>query len=86
MADRGLDDYERQERNQFLRYSPFNWSDTKDGMVHAPANSARDAGRHTKACGRVEVDETFIGGKARNVHKWVRAKKITGTVARTRRW
>jgi transposase-like protein len=27
----------------------------------------------------VEVDETFIGGKARNMHKSVRAKKITGT-------
>jgi transposase-like protein len=27
----------------------------------------------------VEVDETSIGGKARNLHKSVRAKKITGT-------
>ena len=27
----------------------------------------------------VEVDETFIGGKARNMHKDKRAKKITGT-------
>jgi transposase-like protein len=27
----------------------------------------------------VEVDETFIGGKARNMHKTERAKKITGT-------
>jgi transposase-like protein len=27
----------------------------------------------------VEVDETFIGGKARNMHKAARAKKITGT-------
>jgi transposase-like protein len=26
----------------------------------------------------VEVDETFIGGKARNMHKDVRARKITG--------
>jgi transposase-like protein len=25
------------------------------------------------------VDETFIGGKARNMHKHVRARKITGT-------
>jgi transposase-like protein len=30
-------------------------------------------------CGEVEADETFIGGKARNMHKSVRAKKITGT-------
>src|SRR6266436_4367902 len=29
--------------------------------------------------GEVEVDETFIGGKARNMHKHVRARKITGT-------
>jgi hypothetical protein len=29
--------------------------------------------------GQVEVDETFIGGKARFMHKAKRAKKITGT-------
>ena len=29
--------------------------------------------------GEVEVDETFIGGKARNMHKDKRANKITGT-------
>jgi transposase-like protein len=29
--------------------------------------------------GEVEVDETFIGGKARNMHKAERARKITGT-------
>jgi transposase-like protein len=29
--------------------------------------------------GEVEADETFIGGKARNMHKWKRAIKITGT-------
>ncbi len=32
--------------------------------------------------GEVEVDETFIGGKARNMHKSVRARKITGTGGR----
>jgi len=31
-----------------------------------------------KLCGEVEVDETFIGGKARNMHKDKRAEKITG--------
>lgn len=29
--------------------------------------------------GKVEVDETYIGGKARNMHKGVRKQKITGT-------
>jgi transposase-like protein len=32
-----------------------------------------------KATGRVEVDETFIGGKARNMHKHIRERKIKGT-------
>src|ERR1035438_5751198 len=30
-------------------------------------------------CGEVEADETFIGGKARNMHASKRAVKITGT-------
>jgi transposase-like protein len=34
---------------------------------------------HAKLSGQVEVDETFIGGKARNMHKDVKARKITGT-------
>lgn len=29
--------------------------------------------------GEVEADETFVGGKARNMHKWKRDLKITGT-------
>ena len=29
--------------------------------------------------GEVEVDETFIGGKARNLHAHKRAKKIKGS-------
>ena len=36
-------------------------------------------GSFEKATGQVEVDETFIGGKARNMHKHVREEKITGT-------
>jgi transposase-like protein len=32
-----------------------------------------------KLCGEVEVDETFIGGKARNMHPDKRRQKITGT-------
>jgi transposase-like protein len=32
-----------------------------------------------KLSGQVEVDESFIGGKARNMHRAQRAKKVTGT-------
>ena len=32
-----------------------------------------------KLSGQVEADETYIGGKARNMHPRVRAKKVTGT-------
>jgi transposase-like protein len=32
-----------------------------------------------KLSGQIEADETFIGGKARNMHKAKRAAKITGT-------
>ena len=32
-----------------------------------------------KLSGEIEVDETFIGGKARNMHKDVKARKIHGT-------
>lgn len=32
-----------------------------------------------KLTGHVEADETFLGGKARNMHAIVRARKITGT-------
>src|SRR5271166_5222601 len=36
-------------------------------------------GTFENASGRVEADETFIGGKARNMHASKRARKITGT-------
>jgi transposase-like protein len=32
-----------------------------------------------KICGHVEIDETYIGGKARNMHKGKRARVIKGT-------
>ncbi len=34
---------------------------------------------HEQFSGDVEADESFIGGKARNMHKHIRARKITGT-------
>src|SRR5258705_4846805 len=36
-------------------------------------------GSFGKLSGEVEVDETFIGGKARNVHVAQRQRRITGT-------
>src|ERR1019366_2619733 len=36
-------------------------------------------GSFNKLSGQIEADETFIGGKARNMHADKRAKKITGT-------
>jgi transposase-like protein len=40
---------------------------------------AMQAGGFDKIDGIAEIDETFIGGKARNMHKAERARKITGT-------
>ncbi len=40
---------------------------------------AMQTGSFEKAAGQVEVDETFIGGKACNMHRHVREEKITGT-------
>ena len=40
---------------------------------------AMQPGIFAKPDGEVEVDETYIGGKARNMQKHVRARKITGT-------
>ncbi len=36
-------------------------------------------GTFNKLSGQIEADETYIGGKARNMHASTRAKKITGT-------
>jgi transposase-like protein len=46
---------------------------------------AMQSGSFDKLGGEVEVDETFIGGKARNMHKHVRAQKFAGrgTVGKT---
>jgi transposase-like protein len=40
---------------------------------------AMQNGSFMKMSGHVEADETFIGGKARNMHKAARAKKVKGT-------
>src|SRR6202023_1440612 len=40
---------------------------------------AMQSGSFNKLSGQIEADETFIGGKARNMHADKRAAKITGT-------
>ncbi|HLH07385.1 MAG TPA: IS1595 family transposase [Terriglobales bacterium] len=47
-------------------------------MDHRIRHALRE-GSFTKLSGNVEVDESFIGGKARNMHASKRATKITGT-------
>jgi transposase-like protein len=48
-------------------------------MLHRIRLAMQDPQTGGKLSGEVEVDETFIGGKARNMHKDVKARKIHGT-------
>jgi transposase-like protein len=47
-------------------------------MLHRIRLALQDPDFGTKLSGEVEADETFIGGKARNMHKDVKARRITG--------
>ena len=47
-------------------------------MLHRVRLAMQDSQTEGKLGGEVEVDETFIGGKARNMHADKRAEKITG--------
>jgi transposase-like protein len=47
-------------------------------MMHR-IRKAMQNGSFLKFAGEVEVDETFIGGKARNMHMSARKRRITGT-------
>jgi transposase-like protein len=47
-------------------------------MMHRIRKAMQD-GSFMKFAGDVEVDETFIGGKARNMHMDVKRRRITGT-------
>ena len=47
-------------------------------LLHRIRLALQDDFFGSKMGGEVEVDETFIGGKARNMHKSVRARRITG--------
>jgi transposase-like protein len=48
-------------------------------MLHRIRLAMQDENTGGKLSGEVEVDETFNGGKARNMHADKRAEKITGT-------
>lgn len=48
-------------------------------MMHRIRLATQDERSGGKLSGQVEIDETFIGGKARNMHPEERARKITGT-------
>ncbi len=47
-------------------------------MLHRIRLAMQDENFGSKLGGEVEADETFIGGKARNMHKDVHARRITG--------
>ena len=47
-------------------------------MLHRIRLAMQDEFTGGKLNGEVEVDETFIGGKARNIYKDVKARKIQG--------
>jgi transposase-like protein len=48
-------------------------------MLHRIRLALQDDNCGSKLSGEVEVDETFIGGKARNMHRAKRERVITGT-------
>ena len=47
-------------------------------MLHRIRLAMQDDKKGGKLSGEVEIDETFIGGKARNMHKSRKAKKLEG--------
>ena len=47
-------------------------------MLHRIRLAMQDDRKGGKLSGEIEVDESFIGGKARNMHKSAKAKKLQG--------
>lgn|ERR1700685_578088 len=47
-------------------------------MLQRARLAMQDDKKGGKLSGEVEIDETFIGGKARNMHKAAKAKKLSG--------
>src|SRR5882724_1444979 len=81
MACRHVAGCELQERRQLLRSSPRYRRYTEDRVVHGSPHPPRLGHGHYQQTlsGQIEADETYIGSKARNMHKDKRATKITGT-------
>jgi hypothetical protein len=49
-------------------------------LVYGSSHPApTDDGDDHKLSGQIEADQTVIGGQARNMHNFDRAKKVTGT-------
>ncbi len=76
VACRGMDGLQLQERREQLRNPTRHRRDPKVGMVHAASHPFRNAEVAASECrpssaasSEVEVDETWIGGKAINMHK-----------------
>ena len=74
-------DRELQERHQFLRDRPRSRHHSEVRLVHGSPHPVRAPLRFIReSCpANVEADETFIGGKARNMHVAKRQRRITGT-------
>ena len=72
--------FQLQERRQQLRSRAGTPHHPENRMVHgSPHPVFAGHGTWEQALGAGEADETYIGGKARNMHADKRAEKITGT-------
>jgi hypothetical protein len=79
MASGNVATRQLRERHQFVGVASRAWHHAENRVVHAPAHPAGNAESvHRKIVGDFEVDESFIGGSARFMHKDKKAK-ITGT-------
>ena len=60
--------------------------DSEDGLAPGPPGSARCGGGNgiDPFDGPIEADETYIGGKVKNMHEWQRVKRggMRGTVGK----
>ncbi len=84
VAYRYVDDCQLQERCQFLRNRSRSRRHSKVRLVHASPHPSCDAEQFLRRRlggkgGEVEVDETFIGGAARFMHRDKHYRRITET-------